>query len=431
MLDGAERNQTAYGIASYQHSTERLTYQVSGSVRYSALRVSPDPVGDLLFNGVSEAVENRATSAGLQLEGVYDLNPAHKLRAGVVASVSRDASDAAYLAFPVAADGQQLTEIPAAIGASAVEHRTASSVFAEDEWRPLAALTVNFGVRFDDVTGEGGGSLASPRLNAVWEPISGTVFHAGYARYFVPAPELEEAGWPNVLAGTSGAAPGPASIAPRAESDTYVDVGVEQRIEDLKLGVDAYWRNATDLLDAVRVGSTLLSRPFNFAEGRIRGVELNATYADGPLATWANLAIARAEGRNIISGQASFTPAQLAATTGRFIPTNEDQTVTASFGSSYHWRALRLSADALYGSGLPRTAVGGLPNGEHLPGYLQVNMSVVYRLDGLRDRPLDLRLDAVNVFDRKYALRDGTSLAGGLPLWGPRAGVVVGLEQQF
>jgi outer membrane receptor protein involved in Fe transport len=58
-------------------------------------------------------------------------------------------------------------------------------------------------------------------------------------------------------------------------------------------------------------------------------------------------------------------------------------------------------------------------------------MSVVYRLDGLRDRPLDVRLDANNIFDARYALRDGTSLGDGYPQWAPRSGVVVGLEQQF
>ena len=28
----------------------------------------------------------------------------------------------------------------------------------------------------------------SPRVNAVWKPLDGTTFHAGYARYFTPPP---------------------------------------------------------------------------------------------------------------------------------------------------------------------------------------------------------------------------------------------------
>lgn len=431
LLDGTQHNQAAYGIVSHQRTGERLTYQISGSVRYSTLRVSHDPVGELLFDGLSEAVVNQATSAGLQIEGVYDLNSAHKLRAGSVTSVRRDARTATYLTLSVGHDGRQSTDVPLAISASSVEHRTQSSVFGEDEWRPTKALTINFGLRFDDVTGQGGGVKLSPRLNAAWEPTSRTAVHASYARYFVPAPEFDEAGWPEALAGTSGAALGMSTSAPRAETDNYFDVGVEQRFDDLKLGIDAYWRDATNVLDAVRVGSTLLSRPFNFAEGRVGGVEFNATYAEGPLTAWANVAAARSEGQHIISGQASFTPAQLTAAADGFVHTNADQTVTASFGSSYHWRALRLSEDAVYGSGLPRTSNGAVPNGERLPGYVQLNLSAVYRLDGFQDRPLDIRIDVTNALDARYELRDGTSLAGGGALWGPGRGVLAGVEQQF
>jgi outer membrane cobalamin receptor len=430
-LDGTQRNQTAYGILTYQRSSERLTYQVSASLRGSTLRVSPDPLGDLLFHGVSEAVVNNATSAGLQAEGVYDLSATHKLRAGFVVTAKRDASEAAYLALPVGPDLRQVGDVPSVLTAREAAHRTETSFFAQDEWRPLTTLTVNFGLRFDKVAGEGGGSQVSPRLNAVWEPVAGTTLHAGYARYFVPAPELDEAGWPRVLAGTSGAAPGPHSNPVRAETDDYFDIGVQQSFEDLKLGLDAYWREAANLLDEVRVGSTVLRRPFNFADGRVRGVEFSATYGAGPVTAWGNLAVARAEGRRIVSGQASFTPAELALVADRFVPTNSDQTVTASFGSTYHWRAFRLSADATYGSGLPRTVAGETPNEARLSSYVQTNMSAVYRLDGLRDRPLDLRVDASNVFDARYALRDGTSLGGGYPEWGRRRGVVVGFEQQF
>ena len=430
-LDGAQRNQTAYALLSYQRSMERLTYQVSGSVRYSTLKVSPDVLGDLLFQGVSQAVVNNAASAGLQAEGVYDLDAAHKLRAGLVVTARRDASVASYLALPVGPDLRQLSELPTLLAASEVAHRTESSLFAQDEWRPFASLTVNVGLRFDKVSGQGGGSQVSPRLNAVWQATAATAVHAGYARYFVPAPDLDQAGWPQLLAGTSGAAPGPASAPARGEIDDYFDLGVEQSLEDLKLGVDAYWRDAANLLDEVRVGSTALSRPFNFADGRVRGVEFSAIYADGPLTAWANIAVARAEGRRIVSGQAAFTPAKLRLLADRFTPMNSDQTVTASFGSTYRWRALRLSADAVYGSGFPRTATDGVPNAARLPAEVLVNVSVVYRLDGLRDRPLDLRVDVNNLFDARYALRDGTSLGGGNPLWAPRRGVIFGLEQQF
>ncbi len=170
---------------------------------------------------------------------------------------------------------------------------------------------------------------------------------------------------------------------------------------------------------------------YNLDRARLRGVEFSLTYAEGPLAVWSNLAIAQADGRGIVSNRFNFTPAQLAVVASRFVRLDNDQTYTASAGGSYHWGPLKLAADALYGSGMARTAAGGSPNGAHLPGYLQVNLAASYRMDGLRDRPMDLRLDLINAFDRRYEIRDGTALGAGLAQWGPRRGVFVGVEQAF
>lgn len=403
---GLQHSRTAYGILSYQRSRGPLTYQVAGSARYSALRIGDGPRRAAL--GPAESVFDHSLAAGLQAEGLYDLGAAHRLRAGGLFTFGRDRNETAYGVAPLTARSSG--------------RRAAGSLFAQDEWRALGSVTVNYGVRFDSVTGEGGGDLIGPRLNAVWDVAPGTRAHAGFARYLAPAPEAQEAGWPAVPIGGSPA---------RAETDNYFDVGLEQVLGDLRIAVDAYWRDATDLLDEARVDSSSLRRPFNFAEGRVRGVEFNGAYADGPLTAWANLALARAEGRRIASGTAAFTPAQLAGAADRFVATNQDQAVTASLGVSYHWRAFRTSADATYASGLPRTAPGGDVNGSRLPGHVEVNLSVVYRLDGLEDRPLDLRFDVTNLGDARYRLQDGTSLAGGPPQWGPRRGLALGLEQQF
>jgi len=78
-----------------------------------------------------------------------------------------------------------------------------------------------------------------------------------------------------------------------------------------------------------------------------------------------------------------------------------------------------------------RTLPGGLPNGAILSDHVQVNLAGVYHIESLGDRPLDLRLDVINLLDARYELRDGTSIGGSVPQWGPRRGFFAGVEQSF
>ena len=66
-----------------------------------------------------------------------------------------------------------------------------------------------------------------------------------------------------------------------------------------------------------------------------------------------------------------------------------------------------------------------------LSAHLTLDLAAVYRLKLIENHPLDLRLDITNLLNRRYALNDGTGLAGGAPEWGARRGVFVGVEQGF
>ena len=61
-------------------------------------------------------------------------------------------------------------------------------VYIQDEWRILPAVTINYGLRLDDVNQYTSEGQASPRVNAVWKPTDTTTVTAGYSRYFVPPP---------------------------------------------------------------------------------------------------------------------------------------------------------------------------------------------------------------------------------------------------
>ena len=108
---------------------------------------------------------------------------------------------------------------------------------------------------------------------------------------------------------------------------------------------------------------------------------------------------------------------------------------------SYLWHGTRFSADLLVGSGLradlelppgETTAYGGtgIPNGEHLPYYTQVNTGVhTFQLPGAGT--LTARFDIINLFDKDYEIRNGTGVGVGAPQFGPRRGLFFGLSKSL
>ena len=95
---------------------------------------------------------------------------------------------------------------------------------------------------------------------------------------------------------------------------------------------------------------------------------------------------------------------------------------------------LRLSTDLLVGSGL-RSGNGDIPNGRAVGGYYTINLSAVQKLDpsvlGGRGRGTELRVDVINLLDRKYVLRDGSGLGVGNPQYGLRRAILAGVSQKF
>ena len=429
-LRQTQRETTDYAIASYLRTTDKLTLQLSGFARYSTLTYRPDALGELLFDGISQYAAKRDFAAGLQAEAVYRLNDAHTLRAGLILQGDRSVSGTTSQVLPVDAGGVQTTDVPVTIIDNGARTAWTYSVFAQDEWKLADSLTLNYSLRFDEVDALRNERQLSPRVNLVWKPADGTTLHAGYARYFTP-PSFELIAAPTVakFAGTTAASPNTADTTPFSERDDYYDVGVQQRFGALTLGVDGYLRNAKNLIDEGQFGAPIILTPFNYRDGRIRGIEFTATYAHGPFSAYGNLALSKAQGRDIVSSQFNFDPADLAYIQSHYIYLDHNQSVTGSAGASYSFGALKVSGDILYGSGLRKD--GAVPNGDHVPGYVQVNLSASYRMTAGPAGPVELRLDIINVGDEKYEIRDGTGVGVGAPQWGPRRGVFGGITKSF
>ena len=148
----------------------------------------------------------------------------------------------------------------------------------------------------------------SPRVNFVWLATDDTTFHAGYSRYFSPPPfELVGTETLDKFANTT-AAPGNFRDDPvKAERSNYYDLGVQQIItKALALGIDSYYKQATDLIDEGQFGAPIILTPFNYAHGQVYGVEFTGTYTTHAFSAYGNLAFQRAIGKDIISEPVQF-----------------------------------------------------------------------------------------------------------------------------
>ncbi len=437
-LDENQREITHFATLSLQHSAGALTWQTSLIARYSSLSFAPDPnLGDLLFNGISQQAYKRDVAYGLQSDAAYTLSDAHTLRGGVYLQTDRLTSNTSSQVLPVDALGNQTTDVPLAIVDDTRQTQWMQSVYVQDEWHFDATLTLNYGLRFDHYSAFSSGSQVSPRANLVWQATPGTTVHVGYSRFFSPPP-FELVGNESLARFlNTTAAPAVASgNVVQAERSNYYDFGIEQVLtRALTVGVDSYYKQATDLIDEGQFGAPIILTPFNYKYGQVYGVEFTGSYNVGHFQSYANVAIQRAIGKDIVTGQFNFGADDLAYIADHYIHLDHEQQVTASGGAAYEWRGSRISADLLLGSGLRSDLVlpdgSSIPNGDHLPYYYQINAGVSHDFDRQGLRGLTARFDVINLTDRIYEIRNGTGIGVGAPQFGARRGFFAGLTQMF
>jgi outer membrane receptor protein involved in Fe transport len=430
-LNENQREITHYGIVSYLHTLGSFDFQVSAFGRYSSLYFMPDPLGDLLFNGIAQTAYKRDEAYGLQAESAWHATSTHTLRAGVVYQADDLASRTSSQVLGVDATGNQTSpDKPLTIIDNGTKHAWSYSLYVQDEWKVFSSLTINYGIRWDQFQAFDAEGQLSPRVNFVWTASDTTTVHGGFSRYFSP-PSFELVATTDVaLFDNTTAAADHTDTTPKAERADYYDVGIQQGVlQGLTVGLDGFYKASRNLIDEGQFGAPIILTPFNYKNGRQYGVELTANYDDGgPFNAYLNAAYERAVGREIVSSQFQFSPDDLAFIATHYIPLDHQQIVSISAGASYSWRQFRVSTDLLYGSGLRRD--GATPNGDHVPGYVQVNFGVSRPIDvSITEKPLTLRFDVINVFDEKYEIRDGTGVGVGAPQFGPRRAYFVGISQ--
>jgi len=474
-LNENQREQTQFAVASYLYTTDRYTTQVSLFGRYSRLAFSPDEIGDILYNGISQTAVKTDTAGGIQAEAEYHLSADHTLRGGIIAELdhSTSATTSQVLLInnnPADANyGAEISDQPYTIIDDSSKVAQTYSVYLQDEWKALKNVTINYGLRFDDFEGYRDQNQLSPRVNLVWLLTPATTFHIGYARYFTPPPfELISGNSVNKFIAptgnplvTSSANPLVASsgqlvattanplvsadTTPYAERANYYDVGIAQKLgPHFNIAFDSYYKTSKDLIDEGQFGAPIILTPFNYAHGLQYGLELTMSYANGPFNAYANFSHTRATGEDWITSQFSFSQAQIDYVNSHNIFLDHDENYAVSAGANYLWQGTRFGGDLIFGSGLradanlanPITEADGsvltaIPNGVELPSYVQFNIAISHKFTNVAGGPLEIRMDVINLFDEVYQIRNGTGVGVFAPQYGPRRGLFFGATKEF
>ena len=426
-----ERNH--FGVIAYQRSAGDVDMQLSYFTRYSSLHFVPDTLGDLLLNGVASDVFRSSYVNGLQGDAAYRLNETHTVRVGFTGSGEQTQVQNSSTVVAVDNTGAQIdpTAPPFNVNDETAKFGGLAGVYVQDEWRITSKLTLNTGLRFDQMWQFVDKNQVSPRASLVYKPWESTAFHAGYARNFTPPDQVIATPTNLALFNGTSAAPSTSGNSPVLPERSHVfDAGVDQRVlRGLDIGVDAYYKIATDLLDDGQFGQALVLDGFNYEKGRNAGIEFKTKYQEGNFLAYGNLAWARQVGTNIVSNQNLFSQSDLDYIASHYIYTDHTQLLTMSAGMAYTWLGTKFSADLIYGYGL-RTTVD-TPNDQHVPSYTQVNLGASREFPGVDGKPATVRFDIVNALDSIYEIRDGSGVGVFAPQFGPRRGFFAGLSQKF
>jgi outer membrane receptor protein involved in Fe transport len=403
--------------------------------RYAEVHFVPDPIGDMVFNDVASDVIRQSTMTGLQFDTSYIASDQHTLRGGFAASGEQTNVTNASIVMPVDATGT--------VDGSAFNVTDHNSLlgwnvgsYVQDEWKLTNQLTLNTGLRFDQLFQFVDANQLSPRFALIYKPLTGTALHAGYARYFTP-PYQAQAVSSNIapFANTTNQPEVPLADPVKPERSHYFDAGIDQTVlPGLDMGIDAYYKMAKDMIDDGQFGQAVVLTQFNWTRGYSEGAEFKLKYHNGNFNAYGNFAynITRAIGPE--SNQYLLDMATYDYLLNHYHYTDDMQRMTGSAGISYRWQDTTFSANMTYGSGLRAGDLsdGVVPNSLHTTPYAVVNTGIAHDFTWSPDfKPVTVRFDVINLFDQVYALRDGSGIGVFAPQYGARRGYYVGISQKL
>ncbi len=430
ILNENEYDQFYYTIAALQTKGDDIDTQLSVYTRYANVHFVPDVFGDLVFNDVASDVTRESYLTGTQFDASYRLNDIHTLRTGFTVSAEKTNVINVSTVLPVDPITSIISPTPFMVTDANSLLGWNIGTYVQDEWKLSSTLTLNLGLRFDQLYQFVNANQVSPRAALVYKPLEGTTIHAGYARYFTP-PMQAQATQSNLslFTNTTNQPAVPLNDPVQPERSHYFDVGVDQTVlPGLDMGFDAYYKIATDMLDDGQFGQAVVLTQFNWARGYSEGAEFKVKYQNGNFKAYANFAYNITRAIDAVSNQYLLDPATYAYLQNNYHYTDDMQRMTGSAGASYRWDKTLFTINMIYGSGLR----SGFANMDHTTPYATANFGISREFQAAPDaKPVTVRFDIVNVLDQIYELRDGSGIGVFAPQYGPRRGFYVGLSQKL
>ena len=143
---------------------------------------------------MAASVNNYILTNSVQGDFTYHVTDDHTIRGGVLAETEgARANDTTYTFDTTNIDpgpgpgaGNTILGTPEMFQDDHFIRAYDYALYLQDEWKVTDQLTINYGLRFEQVKAYTDESQFSPRINAVYQVDKNTAIHAGYARYFDP-----------------------------------------------------------------------------------------------------------------------------------------------------------------------------------------------------------------------------------------------------
>jgi hypothetical protein len=255
LLNERERDNFLFNVAALQTKGADFETQLSLYSGYATAHFMPDIPGDLAFDNAASEVRRRSFSNGVNFDGAYKLNDQHVLRGGLLVNAEATKVSNAATVLPLDDAGAPLPT-PETLTQTHSKVGWTLGAYVQDEWKLTDRLTLNSGLRFDQLYQFVNANQFSPRISLTWKPREETTVHLGYARYFTPPSQAQATPVDAALYANTTLQPAIEGDSPvRPERSHYFDLGAEQKLfGGLAVGGDLYYKVGTDILDDGQFG---------------------------------------------------------------------------------------------------------------------------------------------------------------------------------
>ena len=152
LLNENQNETTQFGVLSVQKSYEGFDGQISYFTRYSNLQFTPDPIGDLLINGIASTVNRQLLHqrhpGRCLISDQFGAYPSHRLHRQRRADLRRQFIAGRALRALRRYRSMRPSET---ITDNVSKRAVLIGIYAQDEWKVTNQLTINAGLRFDQM----------------------------------------------------------------------------------------------------------------------------------------------------------------------------------------------------------------------------------------------------------------------------------------